>query len=69
MAKGKGDVRSGGAIQFLSDCRAELHKISRPTKDETVKATLVTILMVAFLSIALSIFDFLFNRLMSVLLS
>ena len=71
MAKAKSEQVGpiGTGMQFLSDCQSELKKVSRPSKDETIKATIVVVVMVSFIALVLSIFDILFNRLMTVILS
>ena len=71
MGKAKSEQAGpiGSSVQFFSDCKTELKKVSRPTKDETIKATTVVVIMVGILAVVLSIFDILFNRLMAVVLS
>ena len=43
--------------EFLSDVRAELKKISYPTKSETIGSTTVVLLFCVFMSIYLSVVD------------
>lgn len=58
----------GSGIKFLRDCKEELGKVSRPTRDETVKATLTTLFIVVFMSAALALMDVLFNAIMKAVL-
>ncbi len=44
-------------IEFLSDVRSELKKISYPTKSETIGSTTVVLLFCVFMSIYLSVVD------------
>lgn len=53
---------------FFGDCKEELRKVSHPTRQETTRATLVTIFMVSFVAATLAIFDLVFHQLMMVLL-
>lgn len=54
---------------FLKECTDELKKVSYPTKQETVRATFVTIIMVLFIACTLAVFDVLFDRLMLAIMS
>ena len=53
---------------FITDCKEELRKVSHPTKQETTRATLVTLFMVTFVAATLALFDLVFHQLMMVLL-
>jgi preprotein translocase subunit SecE len=44
-------------IEFLSDVRSELKKISYPTKSETIGSTTVVLLFCVIMSMFLSIVD------------
>lgn len=44
-------------IEFLSDVRSELKKISYPTKSETIGSTTVVLLFCVFMSFYLSVVD------------
>lgn len=44
-------------VEFLSDVRSELKKISYPTKSETIGSTTVVLLFCVFMSIYLSVVD------------
>lgn len=69
MAKSR-EAKEGGfnPVTFLSDCREELHKVTKPTRQETMQATLVTLVIMFFLAGTLALLDVVFNRLMSVVL-
>lgn len=54
---------------FFSESVTELKKVSGPTKDETITATRVVIVMMIIISIYLGVLDLLFNRLMLSILS
>jgi len=43
--------------EFLTDVRAELRKVSFPTKEETIGSTTVVIIFCVFMSIYLSAVD------------
>lgn len=50
---------------FLSESVEELKKVSAPTKQETMQATVVTILLVVFLALCLFLVDLVFHQIMS----
>lgn len=47
---------------FFSECREELRKVVKPTKDETIQATIVTIVILAFVAIVLSLYDVILQK-------
>ena len=47
---------------------AELKKVSTPTRQETVQATLVTVVIILALGICLALLDVIFNNLMQAIL-
>ncbi|NLF25563.1 MAG: preprotein translocase subunit SecE [Deltaproteobacteria bacterium] len=55
--------------QFLVECRNELKKVVRPTRQETIQATAVTLFIVLLVSLVLALFDLIFDRLMMVVLT
>lgn len=50
--------------EFLTDVRAELKKISYPTRSETIGSTTVVIVLVVIVSVFLALTDLLLVRLM-----
>ena len=54
---------------FFKECREELHKVVKPTKQETIQATTVTLFIIVVVSVILALFDVIFDRLMMVVLS
>lgn len=65
-------VESTGSVfargtQYLSDSVEELKKISTPTRQETMQATLATVVIIVFFALCLLIFDFLCNWVMGLL--
>lgn len=65
-AQSQGAIEQG--VSFVKDCRAELDKVTRPTRQETTQATLVTLFIVAFVAGALALMDVLFSSVMSAVL-
>ena len=53
---------------YLSESIAELKKVSYPTRQQTMQATLVTLVIVVFVSICLFILDVVFGKLMEALI-
>lgn len=60
--KGGNAATSAKAPSFLSSCVAELQKVVRPTKDETIQATTVTIFILIFVALVLWLFDVIWGR-------
>jgi len=55
--------------QFLKEFRVEMKKVTWPTRKEVVASTGVVLLVVLFVSSYLSIADFVFSKLLKLLLS
>ena len=47
----------GSVVEFLSDVRSELKKVSYPTKSETIGSTTVVLLFCVIMSMYLSFVD------------
>ncbi len=58
----------GKLSKFLKEVKLELKKVSWPSKNELIGATVVTFIFVAFLAIYIGVIDFLLSRLMTFLL-
>lgn len=54
---------------FFNDSILELKKVTRPTRQETIQATFVVILMMVIVSLYLGVLDLVFNRVMQSILS
>ena len=50
-----------GAVSYVKESIEELKKVQRPTRQQTIQATLVTLAIMIFISVVLSLFDFLFR--------
>ena len=53
---------------FLSGTWAELKKVTWPSKEETLRLTIVVLLLSAFVGLLLGVADFTFSRFMEILL-
>lgn len=56
-------------IAFINGSIEELKKVTHPTRQETMQATLVTLLIIVFVAACLFVLDVILNRLMLALLS
>ena len=56
-------------MEFFSDSVEELKKVTAPTKQETIQATVVTLFIIVFVSLCLFLLDVVFNQLMKALLT
>ena len=61
---GKGDRR---AIKFLREVKVELSKVTWPTRDELVQATVAVLIAVVIAGVFIFLFDVLFSRLIGLL--
>lgn len=59
----------GKSRRYFAESVEELRKVTRPTRQETVQATLVTVIIMLFVSVCLFILDLVFNGLMTAILS
>ena len=65
----KESVSSGnfGSGNYLKDSIAELRKVSTPTRQEAMQATIVALIIIAFMSLCLFVMDYFFHTVVSVL--
>ena len=61
-------VGSGKGGSFLSESVAELKKVTFPTRQQTIQATLITVFLVMVISLALFLLDVIFGQLMRAIL-
>lgn len=59
-------ARSGG---YLRESVDELKKVSRPTRQETIQATIVTVVIICIVAVCLMMLDVIFDQVMSALLA
>ena len=60
--------RRGGLLQFFGEVVSELKKVTWPTREETVRLTVLVIAVSVSIGIALGVIDILFTRLFDSLL-
>ncbi|MCB0331683.1 MAG: preprotein translocase subunit SecE, partial [Bdellovibrionales bacterium] len=53
----------GQTVGFLNESVEELKKVSVPTRQETIQATIVTMIIMVFVALCLFLLDFLFGNL------
>jgi len=56
-------------VRYLRETRAELSKVTWPTRQEAVNLTIVVLIVVAVSALILGGFDFLFERLFEFILT
>ena len=70
MANEQKDAVSSGSIaagNYFSESIAELKKVSTPTRQEALQATIVTLIIIAFMSVCLFVMDYFFHSVVSLL--
>ena len=65
--KVSGESGSSGPLGYFSDSLNELKKVTTPTRQEAMQASIVTLIIIAFMSLALFVMDFLFHWVVSLL--
>jgi len=61
--------KSNPVIRYLSETRAELKKVTWPTRPEATKLTIIVLIVVAFMSALLGTLDYIFSRVMGFIIS
>ncbi len=67
-----GAARERGVLKkrgYLAESVAELKKVSFPTREETIRTSIWTVVFVLFFSLVLAVFDLSFQYLMKALLA
>jgi len=57
-----------GTRNFIVESFAELKKITRPSRQETMQAAMVTVVIMFFISICLFLLDLVFSKIIGALL-
>ena len=65
---GAGQARRGFSLRFISEAYRELQRVTWPTREETMRLTLMVIAVAAAVGAFLSVVDIIFARLMDVIL-
>jgi preprotein translocase subunit SecE len=61
--------KSNPVVRYLHETRAELKKVTWPTRPEATKLTIIVLVVVAFMSALLGTLDYIFSRLMGYIIS
>ncbi|NOR90724.1 MAG: preprotein translocase subunit SecE [Anaerolineales bacterium] len=61
--------KSNPVVRYLRETRAELKKVTWPTRPEATKLTIIVLIVVAFMSALLGTLDYIFSRLMGFIIS
>lgn len=64
-----GGFSVSAASGFLNDSVDELKKVTQPTRQETIQATLVTLVIIIFVALCLFLLDILFSNIMGAVLA
>lgn len=54
-----------GGQGYLASSIAELRKVTTPTRQEAMQATIVTLIIIAFMSVCLFLMDYIFHTVIS----
>ena len=61
--------KSNPVVRYLRETRAELKKVTWPTRPEATKLTIIVLIVVAFMSARLGTLDYIFSRVMGFIIS
>jgi preprotein translocase subunit SecE len=61
--------KSNPVVRYLRETRAELKKVTWPTRQEATKLTIIVLIVVAFMSALLGTLDYIFSRVMGFIIS
>ena len=65
---GAGQPRRGFSLRFISEAYRELQRVTWPTREETMRLTLMVIAVAAAIGAFLFVVDLVFSRVMDVIL-
>ncbi len=76
MSEANQESAQGGVLdtiantpKFLGESWAELNKVTKPTRAETMQATVAVLVMIIIVSVYLAVADFIFRAMMDAILS
>ncbi len=61
--------KSNPVVRYFRETRAELKKVTWPTRPEATKLTIIVLIVVAFMSALLGTLDYIFSRVMGFIIS
>jgi len=61
--------KSNPVVRYLRETRADLKKVTWPTRPEATKLTIIVLIVVAFMSALLGTLDYIFSRVMGFIIS
>ena len=67
-SSGLAGAQPGFSKSFLSESIEELKKITTPTRQETIQAMIMTVMIIIFMSLCVFLLDLVFNGIMSSIL-
>ena len=67
QAKAAKSKKSNPIIQYLKETRAELRKVTWPTRDETINLTVVVLVVTLGMAAFLGVLDYVFSKLVALI--
>lgn len=68
MAKLSKQVKSFSITRYFRETRAELRKVTWPTREEAVKLTVVVLVTILVMAVLLGVLDFVFAKLLDLII-
>lgn len=68
MAKTAAVKKENAIIRYLKETRAELRKVSWPTRRQAINLSLIVLAATLFMAVLLGVFDYLFAQLIALII-
>ncbi|MCS7287422.1 MAG: preprotein translocase subunit SecE [Anaerolineae bacterium] len=68
MPKGSESSRKFSLIRYLKETRAELRKVTWPTREEALRLTVLVIVTILVMAILLGLLDYIYAKLMDLII-
>ena len=68
MAKGAAVKKDKAIVKYLKETRAELRKVTWPTREEAINLTLIVIAVTVAMAVFLGTSDWLFSRIIGLII-
>ncbi|MDH7487572.1 MAG: preprotein translocase subunit SecE [Anaerolineae bacterium] len=68
MAKAAAAKKENAIVQYFKETRAELRKVSWPTRRQAINLSLIVLAVTLFMALLLGAFDYLFAKLFALII-
>ncbi len=68
MPKARESIKNFSLIRYLRETRAELRKVTWPTREEAMRLTLVVIVTILVMAVILGLLDYIYAKLIDLII-